>query len=251
MNMAKNPFNLVGKTILITGASSGIGRTTAIECSKLGATIIVSGRNEERLRDTLNSLEGEGHNYVCADLTIENEMKSLVDSLSSIDGVVLCSGKGMMLPVQFSTREKFLDVLDTNFLYPIELLRVLIKKKKINKGASVVAVSSMGGTHFYTVGNGVYGASKAALDSYMKFCARELAPKNIRVNTVLPAMIDTPLIHRGAVSDEEHEKDAQTYPLKRYGKPEDVAYGIVYLLSDASSWLTGTSLVIDGGKSLV
>ena len=118
--MAKNPFNLVGKTILITGASSGIGRTTAIECSKLGATIIVSGRNEERLRDTLNSLEGEGHNYVCADLTIENEMKSLVDSLSSIDGVVLCSGKGMMLPVQFSTREKFLDVLDTNFLYPIE-----------------------------------------------------------------------------------------------------------------------------------
>lgn len=251
MNMAKNPFNLVGKTILITGASSGIGRTTAIECSKLGATIIVSGRNEERLRGTLNSLEGEGHNYVCADLTIENEMKSLVDSLSSIDGVVLCSGKGMMLPVQFSTREKFLDVLDTNFLYPIELLRVLIKKKKINKGASVVAVSSMGGTHFYTVGNGVYGASKAALDSYMKFCAREFAPKNIRVNTVLPAMIDTPLIHRGAVSDEDHEKDAHTYPLKRYGKPKDVAYGIIYLLSDASSWVTGTSLVIDGGKSLV
>ena len=251
MTIAKKPFRLDGKTVLITGASSGIGRSTAIECSKLGATIVVTGRNEERLRDTLNSLDGEGHNYVCADLTIENELKGLVDSLSPIDGVVLCSGKGMMLPVQFSTREKFLDVIDTNFLYPIELLRILLKKKKINKGASVVAVSSMGGTHFYTVGNGVYGASKAALDSYMKFCARELAPKNIRVNTVLPAMIDTPLIHRGAVSDEDHEKDAQTYPLKRYGNPEDVAYGIIYLLSDAASWVTGTSLVIDGGKNLV
>lgn len=109
----------------------------------------------------------------------------------------------------------------------------------------------MGGTHFYTVGNGVYGASKAALDSYMKFCARELAPKGIRVNTVLPAMVDTPLIHRTPVSEEEHEKDMQTYPLKRYGTPEEVAYGIIYLLSDASSWTTGTSLVIDGGKSLV
>lgn len=246
-----NPFRLDGKTILITGASSGIGRATAIECSRLGATIIVTGRNEERLRDTLNSLDGEGHSWICSDLTIDTQMMSLVDSATSLDGLVLCAGKGMMLPVQFSTREKFLDVLDTNFLYPIELLRVLIKKKKINKGASVVAVSSMGGTNFYTVGNGVYGASKAALDSYMKFCARELAPKNVRVNTVLPAMIDTPLIHRGSVSDEEHAADAQTYPLKRYGNPEDVAYGIIYLLSNASSWVTGTSLVIDGGKNLV
>lgn len=249
--MSNNPYNLDGKTILITGASSGIGRATAIECSKLGAKVILTGRNEERLKETLNSLEGEGHSLICSDLTIETQLMSLVDSVTPVDGLVLCSGKGMMLPVQFSTREKFLDVLDTNFLYPIELLRALLKKKRINKGASVVAVSSMGGTHFYTVGNGVYGASKAALDSYMKFCARELAPKNVRVNTVLPAMIDTPLIHRGAVSDEEHAADAQTYPLKRYGKPEDVAYGIIYLLSDAAAWVTGTSLIIDGGKNLV
>lgn len=249
--MSCSPFRLDGKIILITGASSGIGRATAIECSRLGATIILTGRNEERLKETLNSLDGEGHNLICSDLTIETQFMSLVDSVASLDGLVLCAGKGMMLPVQFSTREKFLDVLDTNFLYPIELLRVLLKKKKINKGASVVAVSSMGGTHFYTVGNGIYGASKAALDSYMKFCARELAPKNVRVNTVLPAMIDTPLIHRGAVSDEEHAADAQTYPLKRYGKPEDVAYGIIYLLSEAAAWVTGTSLIIDGGKNLV
>lgn len=249
--MNNSPFHLNGKTILITGASSGIGRATAIECSKLGATIIVTGRNEERLKETLINLEGEGHNFICADITIEYQLMRLVDAISTIDGVVMCAGKGMMLPVQFSTREKFLDVLDTNFLYPVELLRLLLKKKRIQKGASIVAVSSMGGTHFYTIGNGIYGASKAALNSYMMFCAREVAPKGIRVNTILPAMIDTPLIHRGAVSEEEHTADSLTYPLKRYGTPEDVAYGIIYLLSDASAWVTGTSLVVDGGKNLV
>lgn len=245
------PFSLDGKTILITGASSGIGRSTAIECSKLGASVFITGRNEQRLQETLGLLEGIGHNYLSVDLTLEDQIDNLIDTVGMLDGVVLCSGKGMMLPIQFASREKFLDVFDSNFLYPLELLRRLLKKKKINKNASIVAVSSMGGTHFYTNGNGIYGSSKAALDSYMKFCARELASKGIRVNTVLPAMIDTPLIHNGAVSEEEHKKVAQTYPLKRYGRPEEIAYAIIYLLSDASSWTTGTSMVIDGGKSLV
>lgn len=245
------PFSLNRKTILITGASSGIGRCTAIECSKLGASVFLTGRNEGRLQETLDQLSGDGHEYFCADLTIEEQIDALIGNINKLDGVVLCAGKGMMIPIQYASREKFMDIFDSNFLYPVELFRRLLKKKKVNTNASVVAVSSMGGTHFYTYGNGIYGASKAALDSYMKFCARELAGKGIRVNTVLPAMIDTPLIHKGVVSDEEHEKDAQTYPLKRYGKPEEVAYAIIYLLSDASSWTTGTSLVIDGGKSLV
>lgn len=245
------PFSLNRKTILITGASSGIGRCTAIECSKLGASVFLTGRNEGRLQETLDQLSGDGHEYFCGDLTIEEQIDALIGNINKLDGVVLCAGKGMMIPIQYASREKFMDIFDSNFLYPVELFRRLLKKKKVNTNASVVAVSSMGGTHFYTYGNGIYGASKAALDSYMKFCARELAGKGIRVNTVLPAMIDTPLIHKGVVSDEEHEKDAQTYPLKRYGKPEEVAYAIIYLLSDASSWTTGTSLVIDGGKSLV
>lgn len=249
--MNSNPFRLDGKTILVTGASSGIGKATAIECAKLGASLIVTGRNECRLSETLYNLVSDGHKAVIADLTSLVDLESMVSDIDSIDGIVMCAGKGLMLPVQFSSHDKFLELFNCNFFYPVELLRLLIKKKKLNKNSSVVAVTSMGGTHFYTVGNGVYGASKAALDSYMKFCAREFASKGIRVNTVLPAMIDTPLIHRGAVSEEDHEKDAQTYPLKRYGKPEDVAYAIIYLLSDASSWVTGTSLVIDGGKSLV
>ena len=244
----ENPFSLQGKRVLVTGASSGIGRAVAVECSRLGATIITTGRNQERLDETLAMLAGEGHTAVPADLSATEDVERLVAECDALDGVALCSGIGMMLPVQFSTRKKLLDVFDTNFLNPVELLRLLLKKKKVKGGASVVAISSMGGTHFFTIG---YGASKAALDSFMKFCARELAAKGIRVNTVLPAMIDTPLIHRGSVTDEEHAADEATYPLKRYGRPEEVAYAVIYLLSDAASWVTGTSLVIDGGKSLV
>ena len=247
----ENPFSLQGKRVLVTGASSGIGRAVAVECSRLGATIIATGRNQERLDETLTMLAGEGHMAVPADLSATEDVERLVAECDALDGVALCSGIGMMLPVQFSTRKKLLDVFDTNFLNPVELLRLLLKKKKVKGGASVVAISSMGGTHFFTIGNGAYGASKAALDSSMKFCARELAAKGIRVNTVLPAMIDTPLIHRGSVTDEEHAADEATYPLKRYGRPEEVAYAVIYLLSDAASWVTGTSLVIDGGKSLV
>lgn len=249
--MNHNPFALQGKTVLVTGASSGIGRAVATECSRLGAVLVITGRNAERLDETLAMLDGEGHTAITADLTCAEDIDRLVAEAPELDGVALCSGIGMMLPVQFSTRKKLLDVLDSNFLYPVELLRLLLKKKRVKAGASIVAISSMGGTHFFTIGNGAYGASKAALDAYMKFCARELAPKRIRVNTVLPAMIDTPLIHRGAVSDEEHAADAATYPLKRYGRPEEVAYAVIYLLSDASAWITGTSLIVDGGKSLV
>lgn len=245
------PFSLSGKTVLVTGASSGIGRATAIECSRMGADLIITGRNEERLAATLSDLCGEGHRCLTCDLTVPEEVDRLVNEVGPVDGLVLCSGVGLMLPFQFSSTKKLTDVMEANFLAPVELFRILAKKKKINRGASVVAVSSMGGTRFYTMGNGAYGASKAALDSFMKFAARELAVKDIRVNTVLPAMIDTPLIHRGAVSDEEHAADAATYPLKRYGRPEEVAYAIIYLLSDAAAWITGTSMVIDGGKSLV
>lgn len=249
--MTSTPFHLDGKTILITGASSGIGRATAIECAKLGAHMLITGRNEERLLQTLSLLGTEQHQAITADLTSTEQLIGLIETVDTIDGLVMCAGKGITLPIQFSSINKFIDIFNNNFFYPVELFRLLIKNKKLNRGASVVTVSSMGGTHFFTTGNGIYGASKAALDSYMKFCARELAPKGIRVNTVLPAMIETPFIHNGVVSEEEHKKVARSYPLKRYGKPEDVAYGVIYLLSDASAWITGSSLVIDGGRSLI
>lgn len=244
-----NPFTLEGKRILITGASSGIGRQTAIECSKDGASLIITGRNEARLTDTFNSLESnaEGHKMVIADLLKQEDIERLVQEAGQIDGVVLCSGKSMTLPVQFATREKFDDVFNTNFFSPIELLRLLYKKKSLNNGCSVVIIDSIGGVKAFMPGNSVYGASKAALNSMMHFCAVEFAPRKIRVNCVCPGMVETPLIHRGTITEEQLEKDRRRYPLKRYGKPEDIAYACIYLLSDASSWVTGQDLFVDGG----
>lgn len=250
MGIKYNPYSLEGKEILITGASSGIGKETAIQCSKMGARIVLTARNKERLDETLNALEGEGHLVLSAELTNQEDLENLVSEIEALNGVVLCAGKGMTSPFVFSTRDKLDDVFNINYFAPVELLRLLVKKKKIQKESSVVFVSSVGGVESFNFGNGVYGASKAALNSTMKFCAKELAPKKIRVNSVNPAMIKTNLIQSGVISEEQYQLDMEKYPLKRYGEPEDVAYGIIYLLSDASSWMTGHSLVIDGGLTI-
>lgn len=250
MDTNYNPFSLNGKTILVTGASSGIGRATAIECSKLGAKLIITGRNAERLNETMEMLSGEGHTLVTGDLTSQEDIDKIVSGTGKINGLVLCAGKGMTSPFPFSTRDKYAEIFDVNFFAPVELLRLLVKKKKMEKDSSVVMVSSIGGNGSYSLGNGVYGASKAALSSTMKFCARELATKKIRVNTVTPGMVNTKLITGGAISEEQHQLDMQKYPLKRYGEPEEIAWAIIYLLSDASAWVTGHSLVIDGGITI-
>lgn len=244
-----NPFTLVGKRILVTGASSGIGRQTAIECSMDGASLVITGRNEARLRETFDVLEDNGgdHKMVIADLLKEEDIDRLIQEAGKIDGVVLCSGKGLTLPVQFATREKFDDIFNTNFFSPVELLRLLYKKKSLNNGSSVVIIDSIGGVKAFMPGNSVYGASKAALNSMMRYCAVEFAPRKVRVNCVCPGMVETPLIHRGTITEEQLEKDSQRYLLKRYGNPKDVAYACLYLLSDASSWITGNDLFVDGG----
>lgn len=245
-----NPFSLEGKTLLITGASSGIGQRTAIECAKMGARCIITARSEERLSETLSQMEGEGHQMVLAELTNPDDIANLVASIDPIQGVVLCAGKGATVLFPFCTREKYDDVFNVNFFAPVELLRMLLKKKKLAGGSSVVFVSSVGGVESFNPGNGIYGASKAAINSTMKFCAKELAAKKIRVNSVNPGMVNTKLIQGGTISEEQHQLDMQKYPLKRYGEPEEIAYGIIYLLSDASSWTTGHSLVIDGGLTI-
>ena len=156
----------------------------------------------------------------------------------------------MTSPFTFCSREKYNNVFDINFFAPVELLRLLIKKKKLNREASVVFVSSIGGNGSYNLGNAVYGASKAALNSTMKFCAKELADKRIRVNSVCPGMVDTEFIRNSAFSEEQLKTEVEKYPLKRFGNPLDIANGIIYLLSNASSWVTGISLTIDGGYML-
>lgn len=248
--MGNNPFTLEGRTILITGASSGIGRTTAIECSRMGARLIITGRDCDRLNEVSHELEGNGHQAIIADLTQEDQVESLLSQLPVINGVVLCAGQGTVVPFKMADRKKIDPIFEINYFAPVELMRQLIKKKKLANESSVVFVSSIGGVDSITIGNSIYGASKAALNSAMRFCALELAPKRIRVNSVCPGMVNTKLIKGGAVSEEQHQIDMQKYPLKRYGEPEDIAHGIVYLLSNASSWVTGHSLVIDGGYTI-
>ncbi len=247
--MEYNPFTLKGKTILVTGASSGIGQATAVECAQMGAEVVITGRDTERLQATAD-LMGTLKAQIAADLTNQEDVERLVAALPPLDGAVLCAGNSTTLPLQFGSREKFDEMFNVNFFAPVELLRLMYKKKVLQKGASVVLIASIGGTHSFMPGNGVYGASKAALNSLMKYAAREYASRKIRVNSICPGMVDTPLIHRGTITEEQLAEDAKRYPLGRYGKPDDIANGVVYLLSDASSWLTGHDLVIDGGFSI-
>lgn len=250
MNKAYNPFSLSGKHVLVTGASSGIGRTTAIECSRMGATVIITGRSEERLQETLAVMTGDQHVAVIADLTSEKDMQRLLDSLIPVDGVVLCAGQGAVIPLKMAARKRFDPIFEVNYFAPVELVRLMNKKKLLNTGCSLVFLASIGGIDSITIGNAIYGASKAAVNSTMKFFALELAPNKIRANSVCPGMVNTKMIKDGALSSEQHKADMEKYPLKRYGEPEDIAHGIIYLLSDASSWVTGHSLVIDGGFTI-
>ena len=245
-----NPFSLEGKTILVTGASSGIGRATAIACSQMGAVVVVTGRNEPRLQETLDALEGSGHQMIVADIANDDQIDYLVDQIPAINGLVNNAGITETCPTQFIKREKLNRVMEVNTIAPILLTQRILKKKKLGKGGSIVFTCSISGTCVCGGGNVLYSASKGAIHGFMKNAALDLAHKGIRVNDVCPGMIDTHILDAGTISEEQLDIEAQRYPMKRFGKPEEVAYGIIYLLSDASSFVTGSSIVIDGGFTL-
>lgn len=242
-----NPFSIKNKNILVTGASSGIGMATAIECSKMGAKLVITGRNEDRLLKTLSLLEGEGHKMIAADLSSDEDIDRLVDNSPILDGMVNNAGFNQIITTQFITREKLSSIMDVNTMAPILLFQRLLKKKKLKKGSSVVFTSSISGNFCVGLGNVMYSTSKAAVSGFVRNAALDIASKGIRVNSVAPGMIETHILDNEKIGNEEFEADKQRYPMKRYGRPEEVAYGIIYLLSDASSFITGTSLIIDGG----
>ena len=247
--MSYNPFSLEGKTILVTGASSGIGQAIAIECSKMGAKVIVTGRNEERLNETLNQLEGSGHQIIAADMNVQEDIDALVEKCPVLDGLVNNAGTGISKPVSFLKLEDWQYVYQTN-VYGVALLtKGLLRKKKMAKGSSIVFNSSIS-TYISAAGWSVYASSKAAINAYMRTCALELGTKGIRCNSVVPGMVETDIINSLFFTDEGNQSSMDQYPLGRYGKPADIAYGVIYLLSDASTWVTGTELVIDGGRML-
>lgn len=246
-----NPYSLEGKTILITGASSGIGRATAIECSKLGAKCVITARNKERLQQTFESLVGDGHVQIIADLTIEDERKILVDKSPRLNGFVCNAGIAHTKVVQFINQEDLDKVFSVHTFAPVLLTKELAKKKKLENKCSIVVTSSVASMRV-GVGNAVYGMAKAAIASFARSCALEFASKDIRANSIHPAMVNTELAQSlGFLTQEDYDADRKKYPLRRYANPQEIAWAIIYLLSDAAAWVTGSSLVIDGGALLV
>lgn len=245
-----NPYSLNGKTILITGASSGIGRATAIECAKLGASVIITGRNEERLLQTYAQLDGTGHRWITADLSTQEGIELLETQIPNIDGLVNNAGISNTKLIGFIKPDDLEKLFGTNAFAPMMLTKMLLKKKKMNNGASIVFVSSAASIN-PDVANSIYSATKAAIASFSRSCAKELAAKQIRSNSVHPGMVQTEMVQNLVFDEEELARDMARYPMKRYGKPEEIAWAIIYLLSDASAWVTGTQLIIDGGRLMI
>lgn len=244
-----NPFSLEGKTILVTGASSGIGRETAIVCSKMGANVIITGRNKERLSLTLEQLAEGKHNAITADMTMADDIDRIAADVTDLNGIVHCAGIGDRTLLKM-VREKDIErVMKANFEAPVLLQRALLKKKKVLPEASIVFIASRA-PFAPTPGNGLYAASKGAMIAYAKVLGLELASQLIRVNCVCPAMVWTELVKRDAELTGANYREAEkSYPLKRYGRPDDIASLAVYLLSDASSWMTGSCIDITGGAN--
>ena len=247
--MSPHTFSLEGKTIFVTGASSGIGKAIAIECSKMGATIIITGRNEDRLKETFSFLSGQNHKMVIADITLDQE--KILESLPMLDGLVNAAGIIGIQPFQFISEHEIKNTFEVNFFSPVLLSQQIVKKKLLNKNSSIVFISSLAGNVIVSKCNASYSASKNALTAIAKTMALELAQKKIRVNSILPGMVKTEMMESflQRLTSEQLEEDEKKYPLG-YGSTQDVANGAIYLLSDASRWLTGSSIIMDGGYSL-
>lgn len=246
-----NPYALDGKVILITGGAGGIGTAVGRLCAYLGASVVLTDIREEALSDALASLplsQSEPHKAIVADLTNASQLEMLVEKCPKLDGLVCNAGVMKLTLTQFITEEELTRIQKINLNAPILLTRSLLKKKKINKGGSIVFTASAAGVYRVSMGNGIYATTKCGIDAFMRTVALEMGPKGIRCNSVNPGMVETALI--GSFTEEQKEKEMQNYPLRRFAQPEDIANGIAYLLSDAASFVTGTALKIDGGMTL-
>jgi NAD(P)-dependent dehydrogenase (short-subunit alcohol dehydrogenase family) len=249
--MMSTPFHLTNKTILITGASSGIGRQVAISCSSMGAKVIITGRDEKRLTETFSSLQGEGHMQVTCDLLNETSRNEMLDKIPAVDGFVHSAGIVLPVPVKFIVEKHLRNVMGVNFESAAYTVARLLKNKKLADGSSLVFFSSISVNYPYA-GGALYTASKGAIEAYSKNLAIEILPKRMRCNVVVPAMVRTPLYEETKTQSMYRSADEyeSKYPLG-LGMPEDVANACIYLLSDAARWVTGINLVLDGGFSIV
>ena len=238
--------DLTGKTILITGASSGIGRQTAIKVAEHGGKVIISGRNPSRLKKTFESLPGDGHRMISADLLVGDEMELLVDSLPALNGIAHCAGVVGPTPVKFIRREDIEKLLKINFEVPVMLTGRVLTMKKLADDASLVFMSSIA-TSFPYFGGALYSSAKAAVEAYSRSLALELVGRGIRSNCLAPGLVNTPILTDPAkegnpeIVDDSIRKYLQKYP-QGIGEPLDVANAILFLLSDESRWISGVCI---------
>lgn len=245
-------INLKDKTILVTGASSGIGRATAILLSNLGANVLISARNEEKLKETYGKLNSNLDNkLVKADLTKKEDVISLISSIQKIDGLIHCCGKVLPIPTKFIKENQLIDVFSVNYFSAVNLIVEIFNHKKFNNNGSIVFISSVSTHHAY-FGGAPYISSKSALEGYAKTLALELLPKKIRVNVLQPALVKTSIYEdtiNAAVNQDDMDKHLRKYPLG-VGEPDDVAKACAFFISDESKWITGSFLKMDGGLTL-
>ena len=243
-----NPFDLTGKSILITGASSGLGRQCAITASRHGAVVYLTGRNLERLLDTYNQLSGSGHHRIPADLTRAEDIANLVAQIPVLNGVVYSTGISDLSPARFIKPGDISKTFDISFNASVLLTSQLLAKKKLEKNACSLVFISTISTRYPFVGGAMYISAKAALESYARVLALELAPKGIRSNSISPAFVKTPMLDDTA---EKYSNEAvlkiEAQQLLGLGEPEDVANTVVFFLSDASRWITASNLIVGGG----
>ena len=246
-----NFIDFAGRTILVTGATSGIGMETCIKIAKFGGNIIAIGRSQEKLNDLKNLLIGdfkfEGIVYDLENLENIDELISNIET--QVDGIVHSAGIVQLQPIKFLNLELMHKIRTINYDSIVLILSKLLKKKLVNKNASIIFISSIAG-EMGMKGNFIYSSTKAALNASARVFASELSGQNIRVNCIAPGQVETELTAAVAlqVSEEAIEADRKKYPLG-YGKPEDIANLAVFLLSEKSRWITGTTITIDGGRS--
>ena len=248
-----NPFTLEGKTILVTGASSGIGRQCAIDCSKMGAKVVAVGRNKERLNSVISEMGGKGISYSfnLAQLDgISDLISDIVSKYGKLDGFIHAAGIEVTNPVKLSKTADYESLFRVNSLSAFEIVKNLCGIKTFNKGGSIVLISSISGV-IARKGLSAYAASKGALMSAARVMALEMASREVRVNTLSPGTILTPMMQKAfdAMSEEDKKKRTDGFPLG-LGETTDVSNACIYLLSDASRWVTGQNLIVDGGYTI-
>ena len=240
-------FDIKEKKILITGTTSGIGREMSKHFNGLGAELFLLGRNVEKLSKLEKELNSSNFSKLIKG-DLNKDLEEIASEIENVDGIVFNAGVVSYQPLKFLKEEEFLSLFQTNYFSSIFLLKKLIKKRKINKGASIVFISSLSAS-IGVEGTLAYSASKASIDSSIKVLASELSRQSIRVNSIAPGIIETPLLNNEVFNKEKRNQEEAKYPLG-IGEPKDVVYSAQFLLSDASKWITGSVLDLNGGYKL-